>query len=143
MQNGGVIINQTSGTISSMVAIRGAAGVVLNAGTINGDGSAAVTFGGNYANRVVVDPGAVFVGGVDGGGALSTLELASGTSVGMITNLVGQFTNFGTIAFDPGAHWSLLSDPAGISGLITGFAQGDTIQIAGLTASSSAFSNGC
>ena len=141
---GGILINQSSGTISGYggdaVVVAGA-GTVVNAGTLTAT-NAAVMFNGTFANRLVIDPGAVFIGTVIGAHSPSTLELASGASSGTITNFGSQFGSFGTIAFDPGADWFISSDPAGVGGLITGFNQGDTIQIAGLTAASSAFSNG-
>ncbi len=80
-----------------------------NAGAISG-ASAAVLLGAGYADRVIVRPGAVFQGLVDGGNALgstvvSTLELASG--VGTLAGLGSQFTDFGALAVDAGATWTL------------------------------------
>ena len=89
---------------------------LVNAGTIAGDGADAVRLGtGN--NRVVVDPGAAFIGAVDakygviGAGdaeyGVSTLELASAASVGTITGLGTNFLDFDTLSVDAGARWML------------------------------------
>lgn len=120
------------------------ASTVINAGTILATDSweDAVDFTTNTGNRVVVDPGAVFVGGVYGGGALSTLELASGTSIGTITGIGSQFTGFGTILFDRGADWVVAGSAAGLSEQINQFETGDTLEITGFTATGSAFSGG-
>jgi hypothetical protein len=91
-----------------------ASGTVVNAGTITSTGAAggpnsryaAVVFNSTGDNRLVVDPGAVFNGGVYAkAGGSNTLELAagSGTLVGFDT----EFQHFQTIAVDAGAHWAL------------------------------------
>ena len=65
---------------------------MTNAGTISG-GTYAIDFAGSGTNRLVVDPGAVFVGKVTGGSGTNTLELASGTGSisGSGHRLVQQF----------------------------------------------------
>ena len=76
---------------------------MTNAGTISG-GIYAIDFAGSATNRLVVDPGAVFVGRVIGGNG--TLELASGTgSIGGVGT--GSFNNFQVVAVDAGANWTL------------------------------------
>ena len=127
-------------------------GTVVNAGTIIGNN--AINFFNGLANRLVADPGAVFIGKVDGGGALSTLELGStaqdsvalssqeptpgnpksGTSPGRLTGLGSQFINFGTLQFDDGANWFVSIASKGAPDQVTGFQQGDTIEAAGFTA---------
>lgn len=83
-------------------------GTIVNSGTIAGR-YAAVHFQGGYNNRLVDDPGAVFIGNVfaDATGFTDTLELASGSSSGTITGIGSSFTGFTTIAIDAGAHWIL------------------------------------
>lgn len=78
---GGTIAN--SGTISATVAntvgilLTGTAGnTLVNAGTIAGNTADAVLFGAGN-DLLVVDPGAVFSGKVDGGGGSNTIEFAS------------------------------------------------------------------
>jgi hypothetical protein len=85
----------------------GGASTVINAGTIaGGSGSDAVAFGSGN-DRLVVDPGAVFIGNVDGGGGNNTLELASATSAGTISGFGTSFQNFGSITVDAGAQWTI------------------------------------
>jgi len=81
-------------------------GTVTNAGTINGGGTTAVTFG-SGTDRLILDPGATFLGTVAGGGANTTLELAQGLGAGTLNALGTSFTNFGTVIVDPGATWTV------------------------------------
>ena len=105
---GGSITNLAGGTISGSsfgVFLTGGSGTVTNAGTISG-GTYAIDFAGSATNRLVVDPGAVFVGKVIGGSGTNTLELASGT--GSISGVgTGSFNNFQVLAVDIGASWTL------------------------------------
>ena len=86
LRDGGTVTNQSTGSISGFAAVYGGkfgSITVVNAGTISGAGDA-VRFVAGQTDRVVVDPRAVFDGTVDGGntigaGAVSTLELASGS----------------------------------------------------------------
>lgn len=126
---GGTVTNQTSGNISSTGAgielyatslitnlgtIAGSTfgikfvsgtGTVANAGTISG-GSAAVAFASGGANRLIVDPSAVFIGSVEGGSTTDVLELASGSSHGSISSLGTQFNHFGQYLIEASAIWS-------------------------------------
>ena len=66
-------------------------------------------------NRLVVDPGAVFNGTVDGGNtlgatAVSTLELASGAATGALTGFGSKYIDFGQVTVDAGATWSLTNN---------------------------------
>ena len=150
---GGTVTNLTGGTISYGgagygVKIAGAAGTITNAGTItSGSGSgAAVVLSSGYTNRVIVDPGAVFIGTVNGGDAAqATLELASGASAGTITN-VASFSNFGTLLFNTSSDWLVAgSSTTGLlsTATIAGFAAGDTLELAGtVTVTGSSTSGG-
>jgi hypothetical protein len=142
---GGTITNLAGGTIAADgsrygVKITGAAGTVTNAGTIDGGANPAVSLGANPAillgayagNRVVADPDAVFVGGVDGGATTSTLEFAAGS--GTLSGFGSQFYNFGTLLFDPSSNWLIAANASIASTVIDGFASGDTIDLTGLTA---------
>ena len=131
---GGLITNLGGGTISANgaaygVQITGGAGTVTNAGTINGGSGFAVELAAGNTNRVIVDQGAVFLGTVSGGSSAgSTLELTSGSSAGTLSGFNGSsITNFGTLAFDMGADWTV-SGTSAASGLgsiaITGFTAG-------------------
>jgi hypothetical protein len=79
---------------------------LVNAGTIIGSSGAAVYFGGT-GNLVVVDPGAVFAGTVNGGAGGDTLELASTASVGTVAGLGTQYLGFSLVKVDAGASWAL------------------------------------
>lgn len=111
---GGVVSNAAGGIISGTtgVAIGTAAGTVVNAGTIAATGSnnVGITLTSQFADRVVDEPGAVFVGTVDGANTIgssivSTLELGSGASQGILSGLGTQFIDFGQVAIDDGADW--------------------------------------
>ena len=103
----------------------GGASTVTNAGTITGTNDA-VDFVGTAANRLIVDPGAVFVGNVVAAGSTNTLELASGT--GTISGIgTDSFSNFQTLEVDLGGVWTL----AGANTAPTVLDDG-TLSIAGL-----------
>ena len=117
------------------------AGAVTNAGTIIGGSSGwAVRFGGGDG-LLVADPGAVFIGTVDGGGN-STLELAAGAGMGTLPGLGTSFVNFASVVFDPGAAWTVTLDPVAFTGTISGFASGDIIDLTGSAATNVTYSNG-
>ncbi len=105
-----VVINVGDIVGSTYGVTLGPSGTVANAGTIAGQVDA-VKFTAGYDNRLIFDPGAVFVGIVDGGNpngpAVSTLELASGASDGTVSGIGTQFIGFDAIAIDPGAQWVL------------------------------------
>jgi fibronectin-binding autotransporter adhesin len=131
---------------------------VVNQGTVFGTQHAFDAVNPGFADRIIDLPGGVFSGVVDGGNTIgsaiySTLELASGASTGTIVN-IGTFTDFGRIALDAGATWSVggsfatgetavfggthtelvLTSPSAASGAImTGFAATDTIALSGIT----------
>jgi VCBS repeat protein len=105
---GGTITNLAGATLSGSsfgVFLTGGSGTVTNAGTISG-ASYAIDFAGSGTNRLIVDPGAVFIGQVTGGSGTSTLELASGT--GSISGIgTGSFNHFQALDADTGANWTL------------------------------------
>ena len=112
LRDGGTVTNLSGGRISAYhaVYINGDAGTVVNAGTISGGGFA-VRFAAGYTDRLVIHPGAVFTGLVNGGNTIgatsvSTLELAPG-GPGTITGLGTQFINFAQGTIDTGANWTL------------------------------------
>jgi hypothetical protein len=131
------ITNSSGGTISA-----GGAGTVTNAGTIT-DGStngSAVLLATGLTNQVIVDPGAVFIGIVDGGTpADATLVLASAAGAGTLT--ATNFTDFGAINFNTGSQWTLIGGRSALAGTITGFAANNTIDLTGFAAVSETFAS--
>ena len=140
---GGSVTNQSGGRSAGVDGVlgRSAAATVVNAGTIAGS-NYAVKFAAESANRLIADPGAVFTGNVEGGGGV--LELASAASAGTLSGFGTGITNFSTLQFDSGAEWTVSGNDSA-SGLgtigITGFADGDTIDLTGFLADSETFAN--
>jgi hypothetical protein len=130
LHEGGTVTN-LAGTIAANggtygIYITNAAGTVTNAATINGG----VTLATNVANRVIVDPGAVFTGGVTGG--TGALELGSGTSTGTLNLTSSSYSGFTSLTLDSGSHWLIKANTSlHTFGTITGFTANDTIQLAG------------
>ena len=111
---GGIIDNRAGGYIlgKTVGVTIGGGGTVTNGGTIAADFDQALTFRYGYTNRLIVQPGAVFNGRVDGGNAygwgyVSTLELASAAAAGTLSGLGAQFKNFLQTTVDLGAVWTL------------------------------------
>jgi hypothetical protein len=124
LAQGGTVSNAAGGIISSQsygVRLGNAtstsqevAATLENAGTIIASlsGADAVSLASGFANLVMVDPGAVFVGTVDGGNTAgrvkaSQLEFTTATSPQTLTGLGSQFVNFATISIDAGDAWVL------------------------------------
>src|SRR5712691_3552838 len=115
-----------SGTItnSGTIAATGLAGIGISFGTsslastltssgrISGAGGTAVVFAAGN-DRLILNPGAVFVGKVDGGGGTNTLELAAGLGTGTISGIGTSFTNFGVLTVDSGASWAVTGSTIG------------------------------
>ena len=79
-------------------------GTVENGGTISGTSYAVDFTASSSANKLIVDPGAVFNGNVYGGGG--TMELTAGTgSIGTIGS--SAFSDFTNLTDDAGALWTL------------------------------------
>ncbi|HLY44315.1 MAG TPA: Ig-like domain-containing protein [Stellaceae bacterium] len=114
---GGNVTNYGTIAAASGVGVDFTAGGsnLTNAGTITGGGGTAVSFTGG-GNRLIVDPGAVFFGAVNGGGGGSdVVELAPGS--GNIGGLGTSITGFDQVVVDPVATW-LLSGTNAVAGSI-------------------------
>jgi hypothetical protein len=125
LRSGGSVTNAASASITGGVdGVRlTAGGTLTNAGMITGTSGAAVYFEGLAPGLLVLDPGYGFSGMVSGSTAASdTLELASAGGTGVLTGLGTEFVNFGQIAFDAGAEWSIAGNASGLAGTISGFA---------------------
>ena len=122
LDNGGTISNAAGGTILAAyhdIYIKGG-GTVFNAGMIAATGAHTISVGllAGADNRVIIAPGASFIGKIDGGNTLgatatSTLELAPGTSAGTLAGFGAQYIHFGGISVDAGAYWVLTADTIG------------------------------
>jgi hypothetical protein len=99
--NYGTVLGKTGVDLSASTSA-----TLVNAGAILAPGAMAVMLGGGVSS-LLVDPGAVFQGTVEGGGSTSTIELASGAATGTLTGLGTSFVSFGTVKVDPGAAWQV------------------------------------
>jgi hypothetical protein len=143
----------SGGTVANMAGalISGGYGVnldynnstLINAGTVTGTGANTIAVQINGTNdRVVVDPGAVFNGIVNGDSG-ATMELASTTSAGVLAATGDQFPTFSALYIDPGARWTIQGDSTLSSEFaqIGGFAPGDTISLTGLSQTPTTFAS--
>ena len=132
VNSGGMLVISSGGTANNVVASNGS---ITNRGVINGD----ITFGGNTANKLVLDTTGVISGVVSAGGTASnTLELtgSAGTS-GTIANYASNFGGFQTLQVDAGSTWELTSTTslgAGVNVKVDGrllVGSGDVLTISG------------
>ena len=141
LNDGGVVTNGSSAGSAALItggigiqALGTAAATVTNFGTIEGTGGIAVAIGNGAAGKVIVEPGAVFLGKVLGGGN-SEIEFAAAGVAGM-SNVSG----FATIGLLNGHSHSLnLTDAnfGAVSGrviTVNGGNAGDTVDAAALPA---------
>jgi hypothetical protein len=81
-------------------------GTVVNSGSVGGFNSVLIDEFTDGA-LVVVDPGAVFSGAVQGGGGKSDfLQFASGSRAGTLSGLGGHYSGFIATTIDAGAQWT-------------------------------------
>ena len=102
MVSGGTLTNTAGGVINGGISAGQAgqnASDIVNGGTILGG----ISLGTNASDRLVVQPGAVFGGTVDGGAGV--LELSKGT--GALSWVGGNFTDFSDLTIDKGGSWTL------------------------------------
>ncbi len=151
LESGGVVVNGPTGIISlnttvSGVGVRlGGVGTVTNAGTIIGGTGGAVEFDATTAaNRLIVDPGAVFTRGIYGGTGVLELALGDG-SIGSLGSFdASGITNFQSLVFDTGAKWNVVGNTSagGLGTLaIAGFGANDTIDLTGFAAVTETFAS--
>jgi len=144
---GGTLVN-AGGIFGAEIGVLDYGGTVANAGTISGEeigvevdyggtvvdsglifgGNNAVYFHPGYTNRLVLEPGASFVGldtevqGLVGGGnaigssIASTIELATGSGVGTLSGLNVEIYDFADIVVDLGASWQLAGNNTIVAG---------------------------
>ncbi len=138
------LISLTAGGIVSgaTVGIRalGSDVTIVDAGTIIGGSGSAVALV-SSADLLIVDPGASFGGSIVANH--SRLELAVGNGgPGLLTGFGTGIVNFDTITFDQGATWTIAGKTSGLSGVIQGFAQTDTIDLTSIHETVQDYSNG-
>ncbi len=109
--SGGRLNNLAGGTITGGIGLSGA-GTASTAGRIIGTGGTAVAMAAGSANRLIITRGATFTGAVNGGNTLgastvSTLELTSSASAGILTGLGTTITGFERIEVNAGATWAM------------------------------------
>ena len=141
----GVLLTAGQSSIHNTGYISGAAGVIEgganatleNAGTIHATGGNAVYLQATGSNRLIVDAGAAFTGGIVKAKASTggnTIELTSSTSVGTISNVGYQYVGFGTIAIDADAAWTVGGSITNLDAVtITGFNSHDRLDLQNLT----------
>ncbi len=84
----------------------GGGGISLtNVGTIDGIGGTALQFS-DGDDRLILDPGADFIGQVDGGAGANVFELA-GTAAATLNGFGTQFVNFSSLLVDASARWDI------------------------------------
>lgn len=123
-------------------------GTLINAGVIEG-GSAgasaiadAVYFGTGTA-RLIVDPGASFVGAVVAAARYdNVVELTSAATAGTLAGVGGSIVGFGTVAFDPGASWVVSGSFPYPGVTMAGFGAGDTIELPSFVETGYSFASG-
>jgi fibronectin-binding autotransporter adhesin len=153
---GGTVDNwngEIVGFVFGGVGISGGAGTVVNYGTIIGGNGTAVALGAGFQNRVIVGPGAVFDGVVNGGNTLgapqaSTIELARiyqvglGNFTGTVSGLGGQYVNFAQILVDAGASWAVTGSPTLAVGITLSNSGALAISHGALSVAGSVYNNG-
>jgi hypothetical protein len=143
----GILIGGATTTITNRGMIVGHTGVyssafttenvtVINSGTIaSSNGGASLQFGAGI-NRLILDPGAAFVGKVYGN---HRLELA-GTSAGTVSGIGTEFLGFGYVQVDAGSQWELTGGNSLASGVT--MANSGTLTLAGTLTDEGIFTNG-
>jgi len=128
---GGMLIQYGLNTVNNTGLIANAngtgiylTGTMTNSGTVQGE-SKSVYFSLAAANRLIIDPGAVFDGMVRALGTTNVIELGTGRSAEILNGVGTSFVGFTTVDFDEGSVWNLSGSDAGfnkvtLSGFIAG-----------------------
>ena len=148
LSSGGTVLNHVGASVSAAaIAIRSSGvATVVNEGTIVGNSTNAIFLGTSSASNLVIQkPGAVLTGRVSGGAGKFELAAGNGTPSVLATPFQSTgINNFRTLQFDPGAKWTV-SGTTSASGLgtitITGFTQGNTIDLKSFVAVNETFAS--
>jgi len=128
-----------SGYIGGATGVRegGTNATLENAGIIHATGGMAAYLYATGSNRLIVDAGAQFTGGIVKAKASTggnTIELTSGASAGTISNLGYQYLGFGTITIDADAAWTVAGSILNFSTVtVEGFNNHDRLDLQNLT----------
>jgi Ca2+-binding RTX toxin-like protein len=141
LAGGSVVIARyalVSGAIG--ISITGAAGTITDSGAVFGSGGTAIQFD-TFNDALILDTTASFIGKVDGGAGVNTLELRTGATAGTLSALGTGFVNFGHVVIDPGANWTVEVGAPTVGQTIAGsggsnrlvFQSAGTIDLSGVT----------
>jgi hypothetical protein len=100
--NSGLVTATGAGAIGIDASADSQGVTLTNAGTIGGASGAVLLGSGD--DRVIVVPGAVFSGTVDGAAGANTLEFASAVSHGAMTGLGSKYLDFQSVTVNAGAY---------------------------------------
>jgi hypothetical protein len=121
LYGGGSVTNQSGGFIFGSIGVSiSGGGTIVNAGSIHGFGTGA-SFAPGFTNRLVLDPGSSIFGGANGGNtigstSISTLELASASSQGVLVGFGQLYKNFAQVLIDPGGSWEISNGSTFVAG---------------------------
>lgn len=123
--------NVTITNFGSIISTAGASGTAIKLDSIS--------------DLVRLAPTGVIIGSINdaagnANGTGATVELLAGTATGTLNNLPAELVGIGKIIFDPGSNWNLSGSL--ISETISGFGQGDTIVLTGLSIGSETVNSG-
>lgn len=96
----GLFTGSLCSAVTNAVITNELGGAAVNDGTVQGGSSGAILLGTNVANRVVVDPGAVFIGKIACCCGTRKLGVRDGSAASVGTLNSAGITNFTTSQFD-------------------------------------------
>ncbi len=144
---GAILVNQgdlalDNEDVGSIIIAMSSGAVVVNEGEIHGgNGLQGVYIGGSFSDALVND-GTISTGSIAtiGAAVLGTGEFVGGSGSAEFMGYVGSGQNY---VFEPLSTSTLkLDQPGEFFGTIVNFAEGETIELAGVSATASSYQNG-